>query len=164
MWLHRSRFGSESKKKNQTRNKVGQGKHNNACGKRLVLDLYFQKSTRTFCYSCSRIKRVDYKKLAVMTTGLKIVVVIQYSLFTLNSFSQHSSPDSVEAFFISKPINFDGNPDEAVWQSARHISNFTQRELQFGESASEKTEVAILYDVNNLHIGVWCYQQRPEKI
>jgi len=99
-----------------------------------------------------------------MTTGLKIVVVIQYSLFTLNSFSQHSSPDSVEAFFISKPINFDGNPDEAVWQSARRISNFTQRELQFGESASEKTEVAILYDVNNLHIGVWCYQQRPEKI
>ena len=48
--------------------------------------------------------------------------------------------------------------------SHRTLSNFTRRELHFGEPASERTEAAILYDNDNLYIGVWCYQQKPEKI
>jgi hypothetical protein len=86
------------------------------------------------------------------------------ALSAKDSFSQHSSPDSIEALFISGRVNFDGNPDESVWQSAMHIKNFTQRELNFGEPASERTEAAILYDNDNLYIGVWCYQHKPEKI
>src|SRR4051794_772110 len=78
--------------------------------------------------------------------------------------AQHSLPDTLTAYRINTEINFDGNPDETIWQSAQHINNFTQRELHFGEPASEKTEAAILYDNNNLYIGVWCYQQHPEKI
>src|SRR6266498_1327159 len=78
--------------------------------------------------------------------------------------AQHSKPDTLEALRISTKINFDGNPDEAVWQTAQHITNFTQRELHFGEPASEKTETAILYDNNSLYIGVWCYQKNAEKI
>jgi hypothetical protein len=65
------------------------------------------------------------------------------------SFSQHSSPDTVEALFLTAPINFDGSPDEQIWKSAQRISNFTQRELHFGEPASEKTETAVLYDDNH---------------
>ncbi|HYJ65993.1 MAG TPA: DUF5916 domain-containing protein, partial [Parafilimonas sp.] len=56
------------------------------------------------------------------------------------------------------------NPNEAIWNSAQRINNFTQRELNYGEPASERTESAILYDKNNLYIGVWCYQKNPEKI
>jgi hypothetical protein len=48
--------------------------------------------------------------------------------------------------------------------SAQHISNFTQRELHFGEPASERTEATCLYDDNNLYLGVWCYQENAEKI
>jgi hypothetical protein len=61
-------------------------------------------------------------------------------------------------------INFDGNPNDSLWNSAQRISNFTQRELHFGEPASENTETAILYNNFNLYIGVWCYMQHPEKI
>jgi len=99
-----------------------------------------------------------------MNTGFKIFTIMFFALSAKDSFSQHSSPDSIEALFISARVNFDGNPDEAVWRSAMHINNFTQRELHFGEPASERTETAILYDNDNLYIGVWCYQQRPEKI
>jgi hypothetical protein len=80
------------------------------------------------------------------------------------SYPQHSPPDSIAALFAASGINFDGNPSEPVWQSAQHISNFTQRELHFGQPASEKTEVAILYDNNNLYLGLWCYQQSPDRI
>ena len=99
-----------------------------------------------------------------MNTGFKIFTIMFLALSVQDSFSQHSSPDSIEALFIPARVNFDGNPDEPVWRSAMHISNFTQRELRFGEPASEKTEAAILYDNDNLYIGVWCYQQKPEKI
>jgi hypothetical protein len=78
--------------------------------------------------------------------------------------AQRSFPDTLTAYRTNTPINFDGNPDDSVWQSVTHISNFTQRELNFGQPASERTETAVLYDKNNLYIGVWCYQKEPEKI
>jgi Domain of unknown function (DUF5916) len=98
-----------------------------------------------------------------MGNALRIFLAAILLLFYKHSFAQHSSPDSISALYISANISFDGNPDESVWQLAQHISNFTQRELNFGEPASEKTEAAILYDNNNLYIGVWCYQ-KLEKI
>src|SRR4051812_29889327 len=78
--------------------------------------------------------------------------------------AQHSSPDTLNAHRISTAINFDGNPNETIWDSAQRIGNFTQRELHFGDSATERTETAILYDSYNLYVGVWCYMQNPEKI
>jgi len=93
-----------------------------------------------------------------------IMVTYLIILFDQISYAQHSNPDTVQATRITEKISFDGNPNETIWGSAQHINNFTQRELHFGEPASEKTETAILYDNNNLYIGVWCYQEHTEKI
>ncbi len=93
-----------------------------------------------------------------------IMVTYLIILFDQISYAQHSNPDTVQATRITEKILFDGNPNETIWESAQHINNFTQRELHFGEPASEKTETAILYDNNNLYIGVWCYQEHTEKI
>jgi hypothetical protein len=84
--------------------------------------------------------------------------------FVLGLNAQHSSPDTLNAYRTNIPINFDGNPNDSIWKSAQRISNFTQRELHFGEPASERTETAILYDDNNLYIGVWCYMKNAQKI
>ena len=79
-------------------------------------------------------------------------------------YSQHSEPDTLEAFKISEKIKFDGVLSEPFWQQARHISNFTQRDLNYGEPVSERTEVAVLYERNTLYLGVWCYQKDVSKI
>jgi hypothetical protein len=94
----------------------------------------------------------------------KILLAITSLLIVEIVFAQHSKPDTIAANYIQEKISFDGNPNEAIWESVQHISNFTQRELHFGDPASEKTEAAVLYDNTNLYIGVWCYQQNPEKI
>jgi len=78
--------------------------------------------------------------------------------------AQHSSPDIIESMRIEGDIKFDGKLDEPQWQQATHISNFTQRDLNFGEPITERTEVAILYNKNYLYIGVWCYQKDVDKI
>ncbi|HDO06745.1 MAG TPA: hypothetical protein ENG85_03590 [Bacteroidetes bacterium] len=58
----------------------------------------------------------------------------------------------------------DGRLNEPAWQQARKISNFTQRELHEGRPATERTDVAVLYDTKNLFVGVWCYDDHPDKI
>lgn len=93
-----------------------------------------------------------------------LVLIFSILFFVEENFSQISYPNKITALKIEEPIRLDGNLDESAWQKAEHISNFTQRELNEGLPATEKTEVAILYNDNNLYIGVWCYDSEPSKI
>jgi hypothetical protein len=91
-----------------------------------------------------------------MRHGLLFII---FGLLFISTYAQHSSPDTIQTLFADK-INFDGKPDEPVWLSVPSISNFTQRELDFGKPSTDETKVAVLYDAVGLYIGVWCYQQR----
>ena len=95
----------------------------------------------------------------ILSAVILITLMINGSLI-----AQQSIPNVIEAKRIDEPIIFDGIPSEPAWQEAQHISNFTQRELNFGEPASEHTEVAILYNKNTMYIAVWCYQSDINKI
>ncbi|NOY06454.1 MAG: carbohydrate binding family 9 domain-containing protein [Chlorobi bacterium] len=75
--------------------------------------------------------------------------------------AQVSLPDTIRAFRITQSIDVDGALVETAWQKAPRISNFTQRELNEGQPVTERTEVAVLYDDQNLYIGVWCYDRNP---
>ena len=55
---------------------------------------------------------------------------------------------------ITDKITIDGRLDEPVWTNAPRAVEFTQREPEEGEQASEQTEVRILYDQENLYFGV----------
>lgn len=74
------------------------------------------------------------------------------------------SSESISAYPLTSPFIFDGKLEEPEWKSAQKISSFTQRELDLGQPITEKTEVAILIDNDNMYIGVWCYDSEPEKI
>ncbi len=78
--------------------------------------------------------------------------------------AQHSEPGLIQAFKTDKKIKFDGVLSEPVWKEVPHITNFTQRDLNYGEPVTERTETAIVYDNNTMYIGVWCYQKDPSKI
>jgi hypothetical protein len=89
------------------------------------------------------------------------------SLFLLlisNLFGQHSKPDTITAILCKEKIKLDGKLDEACWLSAPKIENFTQREQNEGESATERTKIAIIYTVNKIYLGIWCYDKEPDKI
>lgn len=88
------------------------------------------------------------------------------SLFFLSrpGIAQRSSPDTITAHHAEKGIKLDGNLDEPAWKEAIRISNFTQRELNVNEPATERTEVAIVYTQKALYIGAWCYDREPDKI
>jgi len=70
----------------------------------------------------------------------------------------------VKGLFIQSVIKFDGLLTEKFWESVEPVSDFTQRELVEGAPPTEKTEVRIAFDSNNLYIGVICYDSEPDKI
>lgn len=71
---------------------------------------------------------------------------------------------NMEAVQINKAPVIDGKLDDPVWQTVEFQNNFFQREPKEGEPATEKTEVAIIYDKKNLYIGARCFDSEPEKI
>ncbi len=79
-------------------------------------------------------------------------------------YSQKSNPSEIFTHPFQSKIKFDGILNDSIWQKTKHISNFTQRELNYGQEISERTEVAIAYNKNNLYIGIWCYQNNPSEI
>ena len=100
--------------------------------------------------------------MKLLKTNILFILLSIFSCIAANA--QHSSPDSIAASFISTTINFDGKLNEPGWQQAKPVQNFTQKELDFGKPATEKTKVAILYDQLALYVGIWCYQQDAKKI
>jgi len=61
------------------------------------------------------------------------------------------------AVYIESPITIDGNLDEPQWNLSEVATHFIQNEPDTGEPATERTEVRLLYDNENLYLGVYCY-------
>ncbi len=58
------------------------------------------------------------------------------------------------------PIRVDGMLDEATWSAAHVIDQFYQQKPFAGMPASERTEVRILFDDQNLYVGVELFDQQ----
>jgi Domain of unknown function (DUF5916) len=95
---------------------------------------------------------------------MKKIILLLLILSFQSLFPQESNPSEIHALKISEQITLDGKLNEAVWQQVIHISNFTQRELNEGLPSTERTEVAFLYDDENLYIGIWCFDDEPGKL
>ncbi len=70
----------------------------------------------------------------------------------------------LEALYFEGSLQLDGKLDEAPWLKAPANSDFVQAEPYEGRPATEKTEVRVLYDDQNLYFGVRCFDSDPEGI
>ena len=61
---------------------------------------------------------------------------------------------TVSAVRVDEAPVLDGVLDEAVWLRAAVVDEFVQQEPDDGAPATERTEVLILYDAENLYIGL----------
>jgi hypothetical protein len=91
---------------------------------------------------------------------------IALALGCLSTASLAQDPEKkVTAVHINSPIVIDGNLDESEWSLAQPATDFIQQEPLMGEPSSERTEVRILYDDENLYLGVYCFDSAgPEGI
>ncbi len=58
----------------------------------------------------------------------------------------------------------DGTLDEPVWKTGEWVNDFTQNQPYNGQPATQRTEFAILFDDDNLYVGIKNYDTDPDSI
>ena len=58
------------------------------------------------------------------------------------------------------PFVVDGKLDEPAWSMATPITDLRQTTPDPGAPASQKSEIRILYDDDNLYVGAWLFENR----
>ncbi len=71
---------------------------------------------------------------------------------------------TARAVRVTGQIHPDGVLSEADWQRAPEITGFRQYEPHEGEPCSQRTVAKILYDDEAVYVGVWLYDNEPDKI
>src|SRR5712692_6277371 len=72
--------------------------------------------------------------------------------------------NAAEAVRVDRAPKLDGGLADPLWQSAKPVTEFRQREPNEGESPTEKTEVRILYTRHAVYFGIHCYDSEPSRI
>ena len=70
----------------------------------------------------------------------------------------------MRAVRVEKGPKIDGILDDQAWRSALPFSGFRMVEPRANEDPTERTELRILYDEENLYIGVLCADGEPARI
>jgi hypothetical protein len=95
------------------------------------------------------------------------VCCVRISDTNASALGVRNAPGEAATAVISRSashITIDGVLDEPDWEVATPIGEIRQREPHQGEKASEATEVKLLYDSQNLYIGVMCFDSDPTAI
>ncbi|MEE2638306.1 MAG: carbohydrate binding family 9 domain-containing protein [Acidobacteriota bacterium] len=101
---------------------------------------------------------------------LAVIGLLQWSLVPTArvAASQQTSPTrpvrSAVVTAVSSAIVIDGVLDEDPWRHAPKIGALVQRLPEAGAKPTEKTDVTLLYDEDNLYIGVICYDSDPRGV
>lgn len=78
-----------------------------------------------------------------------------------------STPEELGVAFavhVDHAPKVDGTLNDQLWQSAKPIINFRQREPLEGQAPSEKTEVRTVYTRHAIYFGIHCYDSKPSGI
>jgi hypothetical protein len=70
---------------------------------------------------------------------------------------------TVRAVRVSTPMRVDGTLDEAIYTTVQPASGFIQMEPQAGQPATEKTDVWVFYDQDNVYVSFRAWDSQPDK-
>src|SRR5947207_6848014 len=73
-------------------------------------------------------------------------------------------PRVAVAVRAERPPRLDGTLNDTIWSTAPVLEDFRQREPLETQTATEKTEVRILYDSRHIYFGIYCHATAPKDI
>jgi hypothetical protein len=71
---------------------------------------------------------------------------------------------TVRAVRLTTPMRVDGKLDEAIYGSVQPASGFIQMEPSAGQPASERTDVWVFYDDDNVYVTFRAWESQPERV
>ena len=105
-----------------------------------------------------------------MRTVVRLTVAVASFATMTPIFAQSTPPgtpptaNEVTAVFVENAPRVDGRLDDDAWQGIEPITNFIQIWPDDGSPATERSEVRIAYDRDNLYFAFKFYDPNPELI
>ena len=101
----------------------------------------------------------------LLASGIHAQNIEGYNLSSDSLVNQTASLKKVyHATFTDEKVKVDGELDDFCWEKGVWSGGFVQQQPLQAQAPSQETEVCILYDSDNLYIGMKCYDNEPEKI
>ncbi len=85
---------------------------------------------------------------------IRLIICVPLLLLSSISFSQEKT---LQAIKVTQQPKIDGKLDDAVWAGMPVATNFTQTYPDAGKSASQITEVKLVYDDESIYVGAYLY-------
>lgn len=101
-------------------------------------------------------KKKSAKRLLVAATAVLVLAGFQCI--------QASTPPTVRALKTEAGPKVDGFLDDRIWEGAVLVTGFKMVEPNPNVQPSEKTELRVIYDRDNLYLGIHCLDSEPSKI
>ena len=79
-------------------------------------------------------------------------------------FGQTPEKKRYKATEVATPPVIDGVVDDQVWNQGEWIDDFTQFEPYNGQKPGQRTEFAIIFDKDNLYVGIKSFDTNPDSI
>jgi hypothetical protein len=70
---------------------------------------------------------------------------------------------TVRAVRVTTPMHIDGRLDEAIYTEVQPASGFIQMEPNAGQPATERTEVWVAYDKDNVYVSFRAWESQPDR-
>lgn len=105
---------------------------------------------------------MQLSKLPLVSYLLLIFPIISNSQNTNGMASERPTAQAVN---ISTVPEIDGNVlNDAVWQQIEPFGDLSQLQPNYGQTASEKTEIRIAYNAETFYVAVVCHDSKPNDL
>ncbi len=125
-----------------------------------VLDAASLSPARILCDSPDPRSRVPSRLPMVLLIVAASIPLLAPAL----SAQEERESYQIQAVRAPTPPVIDGIVDDPVWEQAPVIDQFIQQEPLQGAPATERTEVRLLYDDENLYVAVRAFDSNPDGI
>ena len=90
--------------------------------------------------------------------------VTKPSEIAVQSRGMYIGKPTFQAVYVDEGPIIDGNLNDEVWHRAMPAGDLLKTFPEDNASGTQSTEFRIIYDKENLYIGIWCFQDNPADI
>jgi hypothetical protein len=94
---------------------------------------------------------------------MKHLTAFYLCLLLIFNFATAQNTDITAIRSFQSPV-LDGNLNDKAWKQAISFSGLKMVEPFPGNEPTERTEIRVIYDDNNLYLGITCFDNEPDKI
>ena len=98
-----------------------------------------------------------------MTGRLACLLLIASALLAGTAAAQGAA-QTIRAIRVPTPLRIDGRLDDPIYATEPPLSGFVQQEPREGAPATEKTEVWLFFDRDNVYVVARCWESAPDRV